>query len=408
MNTLEYQTLALRTMADQEVIRQRVYAHGVMATQLDNAARGLSSDAGEFSNAVQVWLEYGKEMDPINMKEELGDCLWRIVQACSALGISLEAVMEANIRKLAKRYPLKYEDALAHESGRDRSAERTAVTGDNCDHVWAENAIGMGHTCTKCDTKRTAREMAHIRTAERVKAAQEGCDPVAINAMREAGVLNRQAATEMQIHALNAGTGRSQDLVCVEMLTVVTPVSKYGVLCCPRCDCIVMPGSKHTPNPTSDMSCLVLEETGITMSAKLCDKAPSLSPSQLHGADPDRLEQNGTGFAEPRMECSAKKSIFCPRALELRCGFDGMSGCTEKECPCFISGEGKGTVTHILDTPEIVLSNTQQRHIEKAHDAGFDAARSIITQYLDGKDQEQALRTINAKEKTSRKEFPIG
>lgn len=133
MTPNEYQQLALRTQADQWVIRQRIYNTGVKATQLDNAARGLADDSGELSSAVKKWLEYGQPLDETNVIEEIGDCLWRLAQACEAIGITLEDAMRANIAKLARRYPNKYEDRLAAEDGRDRSAERVAMEGSNAE-----------------------------------------------------------------------------------------------------------------------------------------------------------------------------------------------------------------------------------------------------------------------------------
>lgn len=139
MNTNDYQRSALRTMADQNLIRERNYAgidkKGDMQiistralTQLDNAARGMAGDVGEVNGCVQKCLEYGQQLDLVNLKEELGDVLWRIVQACDAVGFTLEEVMEANIAKLAKRYPDKYTDFLAAEENRDREGERQAIS----------------------------------------------------------------------------------------------------------------------------------------------------------------------------------------------------------------------------------------------------------------------------------------
>jgi NTP pyrophosphatase (non-canonical NTP hydrolase) len=39
------------------------------------------------------------------IKRELGDCLWYTAQAADALGLSLSAVMQGNLDKLATRYP---------------------------------------------------------------------------------------------------------------------------------------------------------------------------------------------------------------------------------------------------------------------------------------------------------------
>lgn len=147
MNDLnDYQKLALRTMADQAKIANRNYLPESAAeliptvktdtptsvlTQLDNASRGLGADAGEVLSCVQRCLEYGKPLDLVNLKEELGDVLWRIVQACDAVGFTLQEVADANIAKLAKRYPDKYTDTLAHEENRDREAEREAIVKAN-------------------------------------------------------------------------------------------------------------------------------------------------------------------------------------------------------------------------------------------------------------------------------------
>lgn len=122
-----YMKLALRTMAPQGPIRQRIYDLGEKATQIENASRGMINDAGEVGTAVQRWLEYGKPLDEVNLKEELGDVMWRVAQMCDALGITLVEVMEANIRKLAARYGDKYTDFKADEDNRDREAERKAV-----------------------------------------------------------------------------------------------------------------------------------------------------------------------------------------------------------------------------------------------------------------------------------------
>lgn len=127
----------MRTMADQSKIAERVFvAHSQGSTQLQNAVIGLCGDVGEFASCVQRWLEYGKELDRTNAIEELGDCLWRIAQACDALKWDMEEVMEANIRKLAKRYPERYSDEQAAEERRNRIAEREAI--EQTGSGWAE------------------------------------------------------------------------------------------------------------------------------------------------------------------------------------------------------------------------------------------------------------------------------
>lgn len=85
------------------------------ASEMDllHAALGLASDSGEFVTAIKAYAIYGKTLDVDNCIEELGDCLWFIALACKAFGIDMVSVMEANIAKLAKRYPEKYSDEAA-------------------------------------------------------------------------------------------------------------------------------------------------------------------------------------------------------------------------------------------------------------------------------------------------------
>jgi NTP pyrophosphatase (non-canonical NTP hydrolase) len=123
----EYQSLALRTMADQDRIRQRLHTLGYKATQLDNGARGLAGDCGEISTAVQRYIEYGNALDVANLLEEAGDCLWRLAQILDAVGLTLEQAMHANIAKLSVRYGDKFTDFLAAEENRDRTKERQAL-----------------------------------------------------------------------------------------------------------------------------------------------------------------------------------------------------------------------------------------------------------------------------------------
>lgn len=125
MTTSEYEQLAMRTEADQALILNRLCHLGNNAMRLDNAARGLAGDAGEVSSAVMKYIEYGRELDKVNLLEEVGDCLWRLAQVCKAAGFTLEQAMEANVRKLAARYPDRYTDERA--AVRDREAERSAV-----------------------------------------------------------------------------------------------------------------------------------------------------------------------------------------------------------------------------------------------------------------------------------------
>lgn len=132
MDAREYQELAMATEADQALIHSRLFNAGVIENykmiRLDTAVRGLAGDVGEVCTCIQKWIEYGQSLDEVNLKEEVGDCLWRLAQICKGLGITLEDAMIANIEKLKIRYPDKYSDEKAAEENRDRKSEREVLS----------------------------------------------------------------------------------------------------------------------------------------------------------------------------------------------------------------------------------------------------------------------------------------
>ena len=72
------------------------------------AALGLCAESAEFSEVVKKILFQGKPVSEENlfhMKRELGDIMWYFIQACIALDITPEEVIEMNVDKLKKRYP---------------------------------------------------------------------------------------------------------------------------------------------------------------------------------------------------------------------------------------------------------------------------------------------------------------
>jgi len=81
---------------------------GVSPERILTAAIGISAEGGEFAEIVKKSIFQGKPMDDdaqYHMKRELGDILWYVTQACIALDISLEDVIDTNIQKLEARYP---------------------------------------------------------------------------------------------------------------------------------------------------------------------------------------------------------------------------------------------------------------------------------------------------------------
>lgn len=77
-------------------------------TQLMTAAFGLTAEAGEFTEVVKKMFLQGKpynEENVFHMRRELGDIMWYMAQACMALDVSFEEVLQMNYEKLSARYP---------------------------------------------------------------------------------------------------------------------------------------------------------------------------------------------------------------------------------------------------------------------------------------------------------------
>ena len=81
---------------------------GANIERLTTAGVGLAAESGEFLEIVKKMVFQGKPWTDDNRKHliiELGDVMWYVAQACMALDISFDEVIEGNIKKLEKRYP---------------------------------------------------------------------------------------------------------------------------------------------------------------------------------------------------------------------------------------------------------------------------------------------------------------
>jgi len=97
-------------------------AQGADVSRLMTAAFGMSAEAGEFTEVVKKIILQGKpytEENIFHMKRELGDLCWYLAQACMALDISFEQVLEMNYEKLSARYPEGAFDVYRSENRED-------------------------------------------------------------------------------------------------------------------------------------------------------------------------------------------------------------------------------------------------------------------------------------------------
>ena len=111
-----YQEYAYYTASDESKIFDKFISNlqieqmetDVNLALLMTSSIGLASEGGEFTEIVKKVLFQGKTMDQsvrFHMERELGDILWYLSNACNALNINLQQVMEENERKIRARYP---------------------------------------------------------------------------------------------------------------------------------------------------------------------------------------------------------------------------------------------------------------------------------------------------------------
>ena len=78
---------------------------------------GIQTESAEIADVYKKNIAYGKDLDLVNVKEEIGDLMWYIVNLCTLKGWDLEDIMHTNINKLKARFPEKFtnENALKRD-----------------------------------------------------------------------------------------------------------------------------------------------------------------------------------------------------------------------------------------------------------------------------------------------------
>ena len=87
---------------------QELEGEGFPSERLLTAAVGLCAEAGEFTEIIKKIVFQGKpviEDNLFHLKREMGDIMWYFMQACMALDVSPEEIIEMNVEKLKSRYP---------------------------------------------------------------------------------------------------------------------------------------------------------------------------------------------------------------------------------------------------------------------------------------------------------------
>jgi NTP pyrophosphatase (non-canonical NTP hydrolase) len=119
MNYKEYQELSSKTFAES----------GDETLNLLHCAIGASTEAGELLDAFKKHIYYKKELDVVNIGEEIADIQWYLFNLCRLLNLDMEQLLEANIAKLKARYGDKFssEKAINRDLDTERDILETGV-----------------------------------------------------------------------------------------------------------------------------------------------------------------------------------------------------------------------------------------------------------------------------------------
>lgn len=121
MQSKNYIQDAIRTESNNfNAMNERLNDDGLK--RLLHAGIGISTEAGEFLDALKKHIFYGKDLDKVNLAEEMGDLFWYMAIVADELGFEFEEVMTRNIQKLKARYGEKFTEEAAEK--RDLERER--------------------------------------------------------------------------------------------------------------------------------------------------------------------------------------------------------------------------------------------------------------------------------------------
>jgi len=122
----DYIEKALRTEKYDENIKERLTSP--RSIRLIHSIMGMQTESAEFTDTIKKHVFYGKEIDTVNLEEELGDLMWYIAVACDELWVSFADICRKNIEKLKLRYPGEFTQEKA--LNRDIEAERQLLEKD--------------------------------------------------------------------------------------------------------------------------------------------------------------------------------------------------------------------------------------------------------------------------------------
>ena len=83
---------------------------------------GMATEIGELQDIFKKHIAYKKNIDWINIEEEIGDIFFYAASFCRINNLNLEKIIETNVKKLESRYPNNFTEY--HALNRDLPKER--------------------------------------------------------------------------------------------------------------------------------------------------------------------------------------------------------------------------------------------------------------------------------------------
>ena len=102
--------MAKYVMTGNEYQKQAMRTANEKCRNISNVGLGIAGEAGECADIIKKHLHHGHAFDKEHFAKELGDVLWYVALGCEIIEIPMEEVMQMNIEKLMKRYPLGFSE----------------------------------------------------------------------------------------------------------------------------------------------------------------------------------------------------------------------------------------------------------------------------------------------------------
>lgn len=98
-----------------------------LKAHLNHMALLLAGECGELVDAIKKFTIYGKDLDYINVIEELGDIEFALEAIRTAFTIHRDEVLAHNVEKLSKRYS---EGRYSDQAAKDRADKQLEINVD--------------------------------------------------------------------------------------------------------------------------------------------------------------------------------------------------------------------------------------------------------------------------------------